>query len=108
MQRASNNKLSGSLAAFLDKHLPEKVDVIIELSNSSKPEYKPTIEELKGAFHDQADAVTSFIHANGGNVTDSAWINKTIQATLPSDKLSEVANLEAVSAIDLPRTITPD
>jgi hypothetical protein len=88
------------------------LDVVVELDGeSSTPSTAGAMQGIaaaKEAFHRDASPVESTISAHGGEVTGHAWINRTLRARVPARALDELSKLNAVAAVDAPRTIEPD
>jgi hypothetical protein len=66
------------------------------------------IAALKESFNRDADPVEEMIRRVGGEVTGRAWINQTIRARVPAQKIKQLATHEKVRTVDLPHPITPD
>lgn len=109
------SKLTSKLAAELEKTgSSEFLDVILELHTlrgqaekqvSSRSE---KIAALKEAFNRNVAPVEEVIRSVGGEVTGRAWINQTVRARVPAEKLRELAEHEKIAAVDVPHLLTPD
>jgi hypothetical protein len=109
------SKLTSKLAAQLEKtSSSELLDVIVELQTlggqaenltSSRGE---KIAALKEAFNRNVTPVEEVIRSVGGQVTGRAWINQSIRARVPAERLRELAEHEKIAAVDVPHVLTPD
>jgi hypothetical protein len=66
------------------------------------------IAALKESFNRDADPVEEMIRSVGGEVTGRAWINQTVRARVPAQKIKQLAAHEKVRTVDLPHPLTPD
>lgn len=110
------NKITPHLNDYLNNNPSSAtVEVVIELSpvdttptQSSDAPRNEKIAQLKDAFQKNLGPVQQAIQSAGGNVTDSAWLNSTVKAVIPAANIHALANLEAITAIDLPRTLSSE
>ena len=84
----------------------ELLDIIVELHDRNGGEQSVTA--LREAFSHTAAPVVERISNLGGEVTGEAWINQTVRARVPAQRVYELADLEEVSAPDVPHAIEPD
>jgi hypothetical protein len=66
------------------------------------------IAELKESFNRDVEPLEEIIRGVGGEVTGSAWINQTVRARVPAEKIKELAAHEKVQVVDLPHSINPE
>ena len=108
------NKITPHLNDYLNNNpSSDKVEVVIELSpvdtsQASDAPRNEKIEQLKDAFQKNLGPVQQAIQNAGGNVTDSAWLNSTVKAVVPAANIHALANLEGITTIDLPRTLSSE
>lgn len=99
-------RISSDLHAAVHAHSDtEYVEVVLELDHDAAP---IDMAHAKTAFEVLARPVERAIAEAGGTVGGKAWINGTIQATMPLPAVDKMAEINGVSAIDLPRTINAD
>jgi hypothetical protein len=84
----------------------EPIDVIVELENRGGEE--TGVEGLKAAFSASAAPVAERIANLGGEVTGEAWINQTVRARVPAKHVDQIADLDEVSVVDVPRALEAD
>ena len=87
------------------------VEVIVEMQPVAVPSTgsrRDRIEAVKAGFEQVLRPVAETIAAVGGRVLETAWINQTVRSSIPAAELVRVAADDAVAAIDLPRTLSPD
>jgi hypothetical protein len=87
------------------------VEVIVEMQPVDVPatgSRRDRVEAVKAGFEQELRAVAETIVAAGGRVLETAWINQTVRSSIPAAELVRVAEDDAVTAIDLPRPLTPD
>jgi hypothetical protein len=63
------------------------------------------IVALKEAFNQDAASVEEAVRNAGGEVTGRAWINQTLRARVPAQKIRDLCDHEKVSAVDTTRTL---
>ena len=105
-------KVAPRLAELLDElDPPEPVEVVIELTGPAPATTGSRAERVAAArssfSHDLA-AVRATIVAAGGEVLDSAWLNRTVRSRVPAAGIAAVAADGAVAAVDLSHRIEPD
>jgi hypothetical protein len=66
------------------------------------------IAERKKIFSDISKPVEEAITRVGGKVTGRAWINGTLQATVPANSVDQISELDEVERIAEPRALEPD
>lgn len=77
--------------------------------SQQKPDSRQAqIAERKQIFADFSKPVEEAIARAGGKVTGRAWINGTLQATVPADRVDEISSLDEVERIDEPRALEPE
>lgn len=108
-------KLSEQLGRLLQsKSASDLIEVIVELYPSDEPEpvtgqtRSEQIAQSKAAFNRKIVPLEETIKSCGGEITGVAWINETVRARVPADKLSLLADHDEVAKIDLPRPLVPD
>jgi hypothetical protein len=110
------SKITAPLNEFLSNGQPKgKVEVIIELTpidttamRDSDTPRNAKIASIQDAFQKELQPVREAILSAGGDVMDAAWINSTVKARIPAANIYTLANLDAVTAIDLPRNLTAE
>ncbi len=109
------NKITDGLMGLLKKAQPgNEIEVVIELSsNAQHPELKKLsrtekIASLKKAFNIELEPIVNEISNHGGNIIDSAWINKTVNAKVSFKCIEDLSQLKEVTAIDLPNQLLKD
>ena len=89
-----------------------QVEVVIELTGDVEVPADGTrqqrIAAARSSFERDVAAVSDRIEAAGGEVLETAWLNRTLRGRLPAATVVRVAADDAVAAIDLPHTIQPD
>ena len=110
------NKITPNLNDYLNRTEPTaKIEVIIELSpidtqtmRDSDAPRNDKIAQIKDAFQKNMQPVQEAIRNAGGDVMDSAWLNQTVKARIPAANIHTLANLDGITAIDLPKTLTQE
>lgn len=103
----------------LKKHLQQGqsqscVTVLIELTPFMPDAGVPAVSRSekialhKNAFNKELQPVAEAITIQGGEVTDAAWINHTLQANVSPESIEALAQLKEVQSIDLPRQLMRD
>jgi hypothetical protein len=85
-----------------------RLDVIVELQPFTLPDSgtrEARIAWLRTRFDEEARPVLAAIHAAGGEVLGTAWINHTLRARLPVESVTALAELPEVFRIDVPRAL---
>lgn len=108
--------LSEKLAEELEKReSSDLLDVILELrprADSNKTQEvgsrSEKIAALKEAFNHDVAPVEEVVRRVGGEVTGRAWINQTLRARVPAERLKELAEHEKIAAVDLPHPLKSD
>jgi hypothetical protein len=103
-------KISASLADRLASAADGDVELIVELQPippsqidaASREDY---IATLRDAFEREAAPVQAAIQAAGGEVLGGAWLNQTLRARMPAEKVQSLADLDEVALLDLPRAL---
>lgn len=110
-QGGKGSKLTPALIARV-ANVPrgEAVDVVLELTARvvDPPGELVGVDPgapLRQAFERDAHAAEEAVRSAGGTVLGKAWINQTMRASVPVEALARLARLEAVVAIDVPRTL---
>jgi hypothetical protein len=107
------NKITALLNDYLNHSQPKgKIEVIIELTRIDTEAMRDAdtprnakIATMKDAFQKELQPVQEAILDAGGDVVDCAWINQTVKARIPAANIYTLVNLDAVTAIDLPRKL---
>ncbi len=110
------NKITPHLNDYLNRNpSDDKVEVVIELSpidtqpiHASDAPRNEKMAQIKDAFQKNLEPVQQAIQNAGGDVTDSVWLNQTVKARIPAANIHSLANLDGITAIDLPRTLTSE
>lgn len=107
-------KISPALSDHL-KQVEEgaPVEVVLELAGRPAPadaslSRQEKISTLKACFQEDSAPVERVLKENGGQLIDQAWINQTLRVRVSANSLKKLAELNEVSAIDIPRSITSD
>ena len=106
--------ISEKLAEELEKRESSEVlEVILELrprASSTKEASSRTekIAALKEAFNRAVAPLEEVLRKLGGEVTQRAWINYTLRARVPAERLKELAEHEEIAVVDVPHRLTPD
>lgn len=103
---ASESKITPELRARADSDAGDLVDVVVELYGANGG--ATSVPQMKSAFSHAAVPVSEAIAGLGGEVTAEAWINQTLRARVPAHGLAQLADLEHVSALDVPHRIEPE
>jgi hypothetical protein len=108
-------KLSTKLAEQLQSSdASELLDIILELRPTARtPADKSrsrseNVAALKETFSRESTPVEEAIRKLGGEVTGSAWINQTLRARVPAERVKELSEHEKIAALDLPHLIKTD
>lgn len=102
-----DTKLSPALEArAAESPAPDElIDVVVELEPVADAS---DAGALRAAFDRSAAPVLDAIRAAGGEVLGQAWINQTVRARVPAERLEDVAGLAPVMVVDVPHRIEPD
>ncbi len=94
------------------------LEVIVELEQQSKPQTTAAqsgvhsrtaqIAARKESFARISFPVETAISQAGGEVTEKAWINRTLRAKLPAKSLQRICELHEVEKLDASREIELD
>ena len=90
------------------------VEVVVELRRGgtvTPDQNVPRAERitaLRESFDREVAPVEEIIRRAGGEVTGRAWINQTVRARVPAQKVKELASDERVQAVDVPHAVAPD
>lgn len=88
------------------------LDVVVELRGSVPTQHGGSrlaqMQALKDAFERSAADVERVVMAEGGEVVDRAWINRTVRIRVPAKAISRLAEHDEISVIDVPHAIKPD
>jgi hypothetical protein len=108
-----NPKLSEQLRAQLTQpDASDILEVIIELHDASEPPAQQTqsrqekIAALKESFAREIAPLEDMVRSLGGEVTGHAWINRSVRARLPLEKVKQLSASEQIAKIDLPHRLT--
>ena len=107
MARVGDTKLSPALQSrAAESPAPDAlIDVVVELEPATGA---ADAGALRAAFDRSAAPVLEAIGEAGGEVLGQAWINQTVRARVPAERLEDVAGLAPVMAVDVPHRIEPD
>lgn len=87
------------------------LDLIVELAPASFDAVGTRAEKIaarKAAFAAQSEPLIAKIRELGGDVTEQAWLNGTMHATLPKAAVRSLSEADEVSRLDLPHALKPD
>ena len=103
----STAKITPDLAAEVEAvESSNLLDVVVELNGDL--EQAADVASAKAAFERAAVPVSKVIAGSGGEVLEGAWINHTLRARVPASAVSDVAEAEGVSVVDVPHAIEPE
>lgn len=111
-------KLTAKLSEHLEKaDVTDLLEVILELhpqAESAAAAMQETrsrsekIAALKEAFSREVTPVEEAVRQMGGEVTGRAWINQTVRARVPVERVRELSEHEKIAALDIPHPIKSD
>ena len=110
----ASGKVRNRLAQRIDAtNAQGDVEVVIELSGAAEPlagggTRQERIAAAKSSVERDLAAVSDRIRAAGGEVFETAWLNKTLRGRLPAATVARIAEDDAIAAIDLPHAIEQD
>ena len=88
------------------------VEVILQLEAPSNSPGASTVRSradkivaMKEAFSHDAASVEDAVRNVGGEVTGRAWINQTLRARVPAQKVKDLCELEKVATVDTTRPL---
>lgn len=88
------------------------LDVVVELRETAPLQdvgsREARMQALKKAFERLSANVERVVTAEGGEVVDRAWINRTVRAKIPAKAIPRLAQHDEISVIDVPHAIEPD
>ena len=100
-------KITSDLAAEVEAvDSSNLLDVIVELDGNL--DEAPDMAVAKAAFERAAAPVSEVISGSGGEVLEGAWINHTLRARVPASAVTDVAEADGVSVVDVPHAIQPE
>ena len=105
------SKLSRELADRLaGARSGEVVDVVVELqprsfARDAAASRAERVAAAREAFRREAAPVETAIRSAGGEVLGAAWINQTVRARIPADRIARLAELAEVHLLDVPRAL---
>lgn len=109
------SKVSEQLQEQLEKPEPaEMLDVVIELHSDDEPQTKAVqsrsekIAALKENFLRDVAPVEEAVKNAGGELTGQAWINRTVRARVPIDRVKTLSEQDQIAKVDVPHKIEPD
>ncbi len=106
MAHRLRSKLTSDVESLIHDVDGERVvEVVIELD---APRGDMDIAELKASFSRLARPVAEHIARLGGEITGEAWINQTLKARLPAERIPQLSHLAHVGTVDVPHRITLD
>ena len=111
-------KLTTELAARLEEaNASEVLDIIVELQpqadlstriTTGSQTHSDRIAAMKETFSRNVLPVEEAIHRAGGEIVGRAWINQTVRARIPAQRVRELSFLDRVATLDLPHRLTTD
>src|SRR5215217_716889 len=103
----SHQKITPALGSRMQEERGDApLDVIVELTPD--PVEPESVPELREAFEKAVEPVNSAIARCGGEVTDAAWLNRTVRAKLSAAGVHELTELHGVARVDVPHRIARD
>lgn len=102
----AQHKITDELGSQLQQNEDKVLDVIVELAPD--PAEPATAPEMREAFEKAVEPVSAAISRYGGEVVNSAWLNRTLHAKVPATKVPELTDLQEVAALDVPHRIVPE
>jgi hypothetical protein len=108
-----SNKISDKLSEKIKgTSASDLLDVIIELhphadsaAATETLSRSEKIAALKGAYARNVAPVEEAVRQAGGEVTGHAWINQTVRARVPADRVRELSEHERIAVLDAPHPI---
>lgn len=108
-----STKISEKLTEKLENTgTSDLLDVIIELypraesaATSHAQSRSEKIAAMKESFTRNVAPVEEAVRKAGGEVTGHAWINQTVRARVPADRVRELSEHERVAVLDAPHPI---
>jgi hypothetical protein len=102
-------KIKPALVTELESaNASDLLEVILQLESpvaSSAHSRAEKIVAMKEAFNQDAASVEEAVRSVGGEITGRAWINQTLRARVPAQKIKDLCDLEKVAAVDAPRAL---
>jgi len=101
-------KIKSKLVTKLENaEASDLLEVIFQLKSSGEPHVAPNAQSraekivaMKEAFNQDAAPVEEAIRQVGGEITGRAWINQTLRARVPAQKVKDLCDLKKVAAVD--------
>jgi hypothetical protein len=90
------------------------IDLVVELDAASELTTKEVhsridrIKALKEHFSQNLTPVAEAIQQAGGAVIESAWLNSTVLARVPTNSIPALAAHEKIMRLDVPHPVTPE
>ena len=90
------------------------LDVVIELHSEEGPQTREVqsrsekIAALKENFLRDVEPVEKAVRSVGGELTGQAWINRTVRARVPTDRVKTLSEQDQIAKVDVPHKIEPD
>lgn len=110
-----SRKLAPDLASALDEATGGEtlLDIVVEFDCQAADEAangtpRLAIQRRRAQFEALAQPVTSLIVASGGEVLGKAWINGTLRARLPVERLDDLLRDSSVAFVDVPHRLERD
>jgi hypothetical protein len=110
-----NPKLSEQLRAQLTQpDASGMLEVIIELPKPKEPSIQQAqsrqekIAAMKESFERDVAPIEDTVQRLGGEVTGHAWINRSVRARFPVEKIEQLSASDQISKIDVPHKLEPD
>jgi len=108
-------KLSAKLAEQLERSGgSDLLDIILELRPLAQPPVQKSrsrsenVAAIKEAFSREITSIEEAVLKLGGEVTGRAWINQTLRARVPAERVKELSEHDKIAVLDLPHLIKSD
>ncbi len=110
------SKLTTPLAKQLEEAgASDLLEIILELrpqaesaTAQGKQSRSEKIAALKDAFSREMTPIEEAVRKVGGEVTGRAWINQTVRARVPAQRVKELSEYEKIVTLDIPHPIKSD
>ena len=89
------------------------INVILELEaaqahTATQDSRAERIAALKQSFGQTLDVVSDVVSSIGGEITQTAWLNRTARARIPADKINVLAEHPKILGIDVAHSLSPE
>jgi hypothetical protein len=101
---ADRQKITSALDSQLRQVRDELLDVVVELSPDTTE--AATAPELRDSFEKAVAPVSEAISRSGGEVVDSAWLNRTLRVKIPAAEVPELSDMREIAALDVPHQVS--